>query len=273
MIFVGDTLFAMGCGRLFEGTAEQMYRLLQRIAALPEARAHLLRPRIYAGERPLRGSRRARQRCDRRSAGGGERAARRGRDHLADNVAEERATNPFVRAADAEDLRGCGATKTGFVHERERSRGRGSTQGDLEEVEMRVISLLLDRCGCSPPARPLHQPTAGTADKQAADRDICSPERSRSSRSPACRTIGPSDMTSDRRADDRLPRRRQPDLRRPHERRLRQSRQPAARAGHSPVRDRPTVRRRYRAAWSTRSTDDGRQLLVRRLHALREARA
>src|SRR5947209_8086913 len=34
--FVGDTLFAMGCGRLFEGTAEQMYRSLQRIAALPE---------------------------------------------------------------------------------------------------------------------------------------------------------------------------------------------------------------------------------------------
>src|SRR5437763_741001 len=34
--FVGDTLFAMGCGRLFEGTAEQMYHSLQRIAALPE---------------------------------------------------------------------------------------------------------------------------------------------------------------------------------------------------------------------------------------------
>ena len=35
LIFVGDTLFAMGCGRLFEGTAEQMYRNLQRLAALP----------------------------------------------------------------------------------------------------------------------------------------------------------------------------------------------------------------------------------------------
>ena len=33
--FVGDTLFAMGCGRLFEGTPEQMYRSLQRLAALP----------------------------------------------------------------------------------------------------------------------------------------------------------------------------------------------------------------------------------------------
>lgn len=33
--FVGDALFAMGCGRLFEGTAEQMWTSLQKIAALP----------------------------------------------------------------------------------------------------------------------------------------------------------------------------------------------------------------------------------------------
>lgn len=35
VIFVGDTLFAMGCGRLFEGSAEQMHANLQRLAALP----------------------------------------------------------------------------------------------------------------------------------------------------------------------------------------------------------------------------------------------
>jgi hydroxyacylglutathione hydrolase len=34
--FVGDTLFAMGCGRLFEGTPEQMWTSLQRLAALPD---------------------------------------------------------------------------------------------------------------------------------------------------------------------------------------------------------------------------------------------
>ena len=43
MIFVGDTMFAMGCGRLFEGTAEQMYANMQRIAALPDE------VRIYCG--------------------------------------------------------------------------------------------------------------------------------------------------------------------------------------------------------------------------------
>jgi len=34
--FVGDTLFALGCGRLFEGTADQMWASLSRLAALPE---------------------------------------------------------------------------------------------------------------------------------------------------------------------------------------------------------------------------------------------
>ena len=34
-LFCGDTLFAAGCGRIFEGTAQQMYQALQRFAALP----------------------------------------------------------------------------------------------------------------------------------------------------------------------------------------------------------------------------------------------
>ena len=33
--FVGDTLFAMGCGRLFEGTPQQMWASLSKVAALP----------------------------------------------------------------------------------------------------------------------------------------------------------------------------------------------------------------------------------------------
>lgn len=33
--FAGDTLFAMGCGRVFEGNAEMMWRSLQKLAALP----------------------------------------------------------------------------------------------------------------------------------------------------------------------------------------------------------------------------------------------
>ena len=35
LVFCGDTLFAAGCGRLFEGTPEQMWISLSRLAALP----------------------------------------------------------------------------------------------------------------------------------------------------------------------------------------------------------------------------------------------
>lgn len=36
MLFCGDTLFAMGCGRMFEGTAEQMWHSLLKLRALPD---------------------------------------------------------------------------------------------------------------------------------------------------------------------------------------------------------------------------------------------
>ncbi|MBI3899389.1 MAG: hydroxyacylglutathione hydrolase [Gammaproteobacteria bacterium] len=42
-LFCGDTLFSAGCGRLFEGTAEQMYRSLSCLAALPDTTA------VYCG--------------------------------------------------------------------------------------------------------------------------------------------------------------------------------------------------------------------------------
>ena len=37
LLFCGDTLFGAGCGRLFEGSAEQMHQALQKLARLPEA--------------------------------------------------------------------------------------------------------------------------------------------------------------------------------------------------------------------------------------------
>ncbi len=38
-LFCGDTLFTAGCGRLFEGTAEQMYTSLEKLRALPDETA------------------------------------------------------------------------------------------------------------------------------------------------------------------------------------------------------------------------------------------
>ncbi len=43
MLFSGDTLFACGCGRLFEGTPQQMHDSLAKLAALPDA------TRVYCG--------------------------------------------------------------------------------------------------------------------------------------------------------------------------------------------------------------------------------
>lgn len=43
MLFCGDTLFSCGCGRLFEGTPEQMYRSLQKLVELPSE------TRVYCG--------------------------------------------------------------------------------------------------------------------------------------------------------------------------------------------------------------------------------
>jgi hydroxyacylglutathione hydrolase len=36
LIFVGDTLFSAGCGRVFDGTMQQLYESLNRLAGLPE---------------------------------------------------------------------------------------------------------------------------------------------------------------------------------------------------------------------------------------------
>jgi hydroxyacylglutathione hydrolase len=104
MIFVGDTMFAMGCGRLFEGTAEQMYRNLRRIAALPED------VRIYCGhEYTLANARFAAHAepgndaiADRLAAVSALRDA--GRITLPSTVAQELETNPFVRAPNVEEF-------------------------------------------------------------------------------------------------------------------------------------------------------------------------
>ncbi len=41
-VFTGDTLFSLGCGKIFEGTYSQMYNSLMKIKALPEKTKDLL---------------------------------------------------------------------------------------------------------------------------------------------------------------------------------------------------------------------------------------
>ena len=114
MIFVGDTMFAMGCGRLFEGTAEQMYANMQRIAALPED------VRIYCGHEYTLSNARFAAHAEPGNQAVAERLAevsarrQRGEVTLPTTVAEERATNPFVRAGNAEEFARLRAAKDSF---------------------------------------------------------------------------------------------------------------------------------------------------------------
>jgi hydroxyacylglutathione hydrolase len=114
MAFVGDTMFAMGCGRLFEGTPQQMYNSLQRIAALPEDTAlycgheyTLANARFAAHAEPDNSA--IRQRLEEVEA---LRAA--GKITLPTTVAQERETNPFVRASDWEQFASLRSAKDRF---------------------------------------------------------------------------------------------------------------------------------------------------------------
>ena len=102
--FVGDTLFAMGCGRLFEGTPQQMYRSLGRLADLPADTqlycAHeytLSNARFAAHAEPGNGSI-----ADRLVAV--KRLRDDGKITVPTTVAQERETNPFVRATDVDEF-------------------------------------------------------------------------------------------------------------------------------------------------------------------------
>jgi hydroxyacylglutathione hydrolase len=104
VVLVVDTLFAMGCGRLFEGTAEQMHANLQRLAALPP------RTRAYcAHEYTLSNGRFAvtvepdnAELAARMMEVEAARAA--GEATVPTTIALERATNPFMRASSAAEL-------------------------------------------------------------------------------------------------------------------------------------------------------------------------
>jgi hydroxyacylglutathione hydrolase len=103
-VFVGDTLFAMGCGKLFEGDARQMYANMQRLAALPSE------TRVYCGHEYTlaNGLFALTVEPDNealvRRVGEVKAARERGEVTLPTTIALELATNPFMRAASAEEL-------------------------------------------------------------------------------------------------------------------------------------------------------------------------
>ena len=98
ILFCGDTLFAAGCGRVFEGTPAQMWESLSKLAALPGT------TRVYCGHEYTIANLRFAAVVEPGNAGLPVRTSRAqakrdaGAPTLPSTIAEERATNPFLRA-------------------------------------------------------------------------------------------------------------------------------------------------------------------------------
>ena len=113
-VFVGDTLFAMGCGRLFEGTPAQMFANMARLAALPDDTA------VYCAHEYTLANARYAAHAEPDNAAVAARLAQveamraRGEATVPTTIAAERATNPFMRAATIEELARRRAEKDAF---------------------------------------------------------------------------------------------------------------------------------------------------------------
>ncbi len=103
-VFVGDTLFALGCGRLFEGTAKQMFDSLAQLAALPPE------TKVYCAHEYTLANGRFAQSIDpdnpKLSAYMDEVIKLRAQNlpTVPTTIAKEIAANPFMRAKTAEDF-------------------------------------------------------------------------------------------------------------------------------------------------------------------------
>ena len=102
LVFCGDTLFACGCGRLFEGTPAQMVASLAKLAALPPA------TRVYCAHEYTMSNIRFALAVEPGNAALFDRSLRdaaaraAGRPTLPCTIADELATNPFLRWASPE---------------------------------------------------------------------------------------------------------------------------------------------------------------------------
>ena len=97
--FVGDTIFALGCGRLFEGTPEQMWRSIGKLMALPDDTALYCAHEYTSANAAFAlsvepGNQELVQR-----AAEIERLRAEGKPTVPTTLALEKATNPFLRPA------------------------------------------------------------------------------------------------------------------------------------------------------------------------------
>jgi hydroxyacylglutathione hydrolase len=114
VLFPGDTLFALGCGRLFEGTPAQMHMALARLMALPDATM------VYCAHEYTQSNARFAITVEPENkalvARIAEIDARRAQNlpTVPFTIADERATNPFTRAASVAEFASRRAAKDVF---------------------------------------------------------------------------------------------------------------------------------------------------------------
>lgn len=100
MLFAGDTLFSLGCGRLFEGTPAEMWASLQKLRALPPE------TKLYCGHEYTQSNARFALTVDPENAALRQRAREvdalraKGAFTLPSTIGAENAENPFLRADD-----------------------------------------------------------------------------------------------------------------------------------------------------------------------------
>jgi hydroxyacylglutathione hydrolase len=104
VVFAGDTMFSVGCGRLFEGTPAQMLTSLDRLAALPDDTQLCCGHEYTAANCAFALSVDADNTALRERNGAVRTLRSRGAPTLPVTLARERATNPFLRV-DAPALR------------------------------------------------------------------------------------------------------------------------------------------------------------------------
>ncbi len=114
VLFPGDTLFALGCGRLFEGTPADMFKALGKLMALPDA------TQVFCAHEYTQSNARFAVTAEPDNAALAARVlaidARRalGLPTVPFSLGEERATNPFVRAGSVAELGARRAAKDVF---------------------------------------------------------------------------------------------------------------------------------------------------------------
>lgn len=113
--FVGDTLFAMGCGRLFEGTPAQMWESLQKIMAWPDdTLLYCAHEYTEANGRFALTVEPGNSELDARMRQVAELRAR-GEPTVPSRLGMEKATNPFLRSTSAELQAEIGMTGAGEI--------------------------------------------------------------------------------------------------------------------------------------------------------------